>query len=90
MVQVLHISPNGDTLNKKLEAAADNRLTRWLASGLDDSTLLMRFFSQPVPLSIAGARRNRSCQTLSEAPTEERRAVLEEWCEHREQPRVYL
>lgn len=76
MVQVLHIA-NGDTLNKKLEAA-DNRLTRWLASGLDDSTLLDEIFLTCLSRYPLPREKEQILQTLSEAPAEERRAVLED------------
>jgi hypothetical protein len=76
-VQALHLS-NGDTLNGKL-AAPDNRLAKWLASGMPDDQILQEVYltclaRQPSPAEQAGL-----LAELQKATTpEERRTTLED------------
>ena len=76
LVQVLHIS-NGDTLNGKL-AAADNRLTRWLAETKSDAELLDEVFLTCVARLPVAAEKDELLQLLNATAPEERRVVLED------------
>lgn len=74
VVQVLHLS-NGDTINQKL-AAKENRLTRWIADGLDDATIIDQVFL--AALSRQPTDRERQALLESLQGQEDRRHALED------------
>jgi len=76
LVQVLNIS-NGDTINGKL-AAADNRLTRWLAAAASDKELLNEVFLTCVARVPSEAETAEILPLLGSAKPEDRRELLED------------
>lgn len=76
LVQVLHIS-NGDTINPKL-AAADNRLTKWLAEFKSDPELLDEVFQACVARLPSASEKKEILPLLASATAEEKRIVLED------------
>ncbi|MEY3228732.1 MAG: hypothetical protein RLZZ536_3351, partial [Planctomycetota bacterium] len=77
MVQALHLS-NGDTLNGKL-AAPDNRLAKWLASGMPDEQILQEVFLTCLARQPSPAEQTGLLAELQKATTpEERRQTLED------------
>lgn len=77
MVQALHLS-NGDTLNGKL-AAPDNRLAKWLASGMPDEQILQEVFLTCLARQPSPAEQTGLLAELQKAITpEERRQTLED------------
>ncbi|MFM7863217.1 MAG: DUF1553 domain-containing protein, partial [Planctomycetaceae bacterium] len=77
MVQALHLS-NGDTLNGKL-AAADNRLTKWLASEMTDEQILEEVYLTCLARLPSAAEQQGILAELQKAATpEDRRATLED------------
>ncbi|MBL8814399.1 MAG: DUF1553 domain-containing protein [Planctomyces sp.] len=76
IVQVLHIA-NGDTLNRKLEAA-DNRISKWMATEQQDSLLLDEIFLTCLSRYPVAREQEQLLKVLAETPKEERRALLED------------
>ncbi len=74
VVQVLHLS-NGDTINQKL-AAKENRLSRWIADGLDDGTIIDQVFL--AALSRQPTAQEREALLASLQGQEDRRQALED------------
>jgi len=77
MVQALHLS-NGETLNGKL-AAADNRLTKWLASEMTNEQILEEVCLTCLARLPSAAEQHGILAELQKAATpEDRRAALED------------
>ncbi len=76
LVQVLNIS-NGDTINGKL-AAADNRLTRWLAEPIADEELVNDVFLTCVARMPSETERVEILSLLGSAKPEDRRELIED------------
>jgi len=78
MVQVLHLS-NGNTLNEKL-AATENRIARWLQSGLSDAEIVDEFFLIALCRKASSAERERLVSVIAEYGAEQRRQAIEDAC----------
>jgi hypothetical protein len=76
MVQVLHLS-NGETLNQKL-AAADNRLTRWLAETKSDPDLLEEIFLTCLSRTPSEKESQEILAMLQATAVDDRRTAIED------------
>ncbi|HEY1082344.1 MAG TPA: DUF1553 domain-containing protein [Prosthecobacter sp.] len=76
MAQALHIA-NGDTLNQKL-AAADNRVSRLLASGQPDDQIIEEAYALALARTPTAAEKTKAAGLLASSPPEERRSALED------------
>jgi hypothetical protein len=76
MSQALHIA-NGDTLNDKLKKK-DNVITRLLASGKTDDSLIEEACLTALSRTPTTAEKKRFGQLLKESKAEERRIVMED------------
>jgi hypothetical protein len=76
MVQVLHLS-NGDTINEKL-AKKGNRIDQILAAGMPNEQIVEDAYLSTLSRYPTAGEKEKLLAALHEAPTEERRLVLED------------
>jgi hypothetical protein len=76
MVQVLHLS-NGDTINEKL-AKKGNRIDQILAAGMPNEQIVEDAYLSTLSRYPTAGEKGKLLAALHEAPTEERRLVLED------------